>query len=365
MKVIGFNKKNLIALAIAVVLAATSFGVYQAQAAGKVDTDADVTITANVSEQEAFYKNYSKYTSAEDEDQYNIKIDLYKLASVDESGQIGNCNLTGVDLTALSANKVTVADVKSKIVNPAVTAVAGKDADETITVDMTTKTGSVTIKKGAGVYLYVPQNVQDKRYTYKFTPYIIMVPNSDYITATGTEEDEDGNVIEYATGADDDEWSYTATFNLKAEAEQRYGSLRIDKTLSNYNQSLGTASFIYEIEAKYDNDVVYSNVVSLDFTKPGTASSVELKIPAATTVKVTEVETGASYEATIPTTTEKTVERKIKANKVAVAEFTNQYDNELQVGGISVINKFEKNDDGIFEYKGNNDISPIVEGGTR
>lgn len=351
MKVIGFNKKNLIALAIAVVLAATSFGVYQAQAAGKVDTDADVTITANVSEQEAFYKNYSKYNG-----KYDVEIKLYKLASVDESGQIGKCNLTGVDLTALSANKVTVADVKSKIVNPAVTAVDGKDADATITVDMTTKTGSVTIKKGAGVYLYVPQVVKDDRYTYKFTPYIIMVPNSEYIT--GVEEDAAVRQGKDTWTMNEGETAYIASFNLKAEAEQRLGDLEINKKLNTFDKSLGTATFVYRVDAKIGEEVVFSNVYTMNFNGAETHKITVKDIPAISEVTVTEVYSGASYEIDNVANQTKTaivyprdmVEEKEDINTASVS-FINDFNNHLQIGGVSVVNEFTHAKDGKLEWK--------------
>ena len=96
--------------------------------------------------------------------------------------------------------------------------------------------------------------------------------------------------------------------------------------------------------------------MSLDFNEPGTHESTELKLPAGTTVTITEVETGASYDVT----TDKNLEKYILADEVVEAKFTNDYDDELQVGGISVVNTYSKNDDGVFKFNGNNLNKPVI-----
>ena len=115
MKVIGFNKKNLIALALAGVLALTSFGVYQVKAAVAVDTDKTVTITANVEAESLFATNYAKYNGEND-----VYVNLYKIASLNKSGDpvledAFKDEEHKIDLTVLKGDKVTVQAVKDNL----------------------------------------------------------------------------------------------------------------------------------------------------------------------------------------------------------------------------------------------------------
>lgn len=51
---------------------------------------------------------------------------------------------------------------------------------------------------------------------------------------------------------------------------EEYDSLKIKSTLQNYNETLGKVVFVYSVEAKKNNKVVYSNVFATDATSPGT-----------------------------------------------------------------------------------------------
>ncbi len=347
MKNLGFKRRNFIALAIATVVALSGFGVYHAYAADAVDVDKTVTITAKVAEDDAsvFASNYNGY----------VKVKLYKIADLDTTGKATlteNFSDAGIDLTILD-DSPSVDDVKEKIVAPAVKKVNSASLEEvanlTVTVGNveniatdTTEEISPTapLKEGAGIYLYIPKAVQDSRYSYEFLSYVIYAPGSNYIS----------------TGTGSDEWQYDVSFNLKSSAEQRYGDLEIKKSLATYNESLGSAAFVYQVEATLDNKTVHSNVYSMNFDNAGDKSITIKNIPAGATVTVTEVYSGASYEMTASSYTMNETEAKpiIVADKALVANFTNDYDFELQVGGISITNSFERNADGEYEYTGNN-----------
>ena len=188
------------------------------------------------------------------------------------------------------------------------------------------------------MYLIMAEDVKASNYMYSFKPYLISVPTNGY--ADGT--------------ADSDDWIYDVKVGLKPEQEERYGRLRITKNLSDFNASLGDkASFIFEVRAEKDGDLVYSDVVQLDFTGAGQntvtigpeeADGVDVvgKIPAGSTVTVTEVYSGASYEAATDTVR---LDHPMQAydEEHGVAEnvsFTTTYNGGIN-GGSGVVNHFE------------------------
>ncbi len=332
MKNFKIKTKNLIALGLMTVLAFTGAFAYQTQAAGEVDTTATVTITANVNsgDNSVFAANFGKgdgYIS-------QVDVDLYKIADADRGGNLINPEGVSADaLNTLKGNNVSVQDIETNIVEPAYEYFVdgNKESDAKITVAGAGKTGSATISGGAGLYLYVPKAAQDDYYDYTFTHYVIMVPGSEYI----------------ANGQGSDEWNYTATFNLKSEAEHRLGSLQINKSLKTYNQSLGEGSFVYNVEAKFGEDTVYSNVVSITADDAGVFSSEVIKgIPAGSVVTITEVYTGASYSAEATTVSPVT----IVADELVSATFTNDYNDKLIVGSTALENHFVKTEDGTYEW---------------
>ena len=359
MRKLGFKGRNLIAIAVVAVMAMSGFGVYQTQAAGSVDTNAKVTITAKLAEgDDSLFAQ--RYTG-------QVEVRLYKIATLDSTGKAtitDNFSDAGIDLDTLNSSNVTVEDVQKKIVEPALAALDNLSgtADNTdyksfnVNVNNGVGSGNIELEKGAGIYLYVPQDVTDSRYTYSFTSYILFAPSSEYISGEGTS----------------DTWKYDVSFYLKSSATPRLGYLGIAKSLKTYNESLGTASFVYTVEAKLDGKTVFSNVYALNFNKAG-EDYIEVAdedgnpiIPAGAEVTVTEEYTGASYKMTATSYTmnqpdengnyvNKTVNTPvIDADEVLVANFTNDYDDELQVGGISVINTFELNSNDEYVYVGNN-----------
>ena len=83
-------------------------------------------------------------------------------------------------------------------------------------------------------------------------------------------------------------------------------------------------------------------------------------IPTGTTITVTEVYSGASYEIDVEENRTQVIED-LKAGETGTVEFTNDYDEHLDEGGISVVNTFEKIEtttDGLatvdYNYTGNN-----------
>ncbi|WP_028242528.1 hypothetical protein [Pseudobutyrivibrio ruminis] len=325
MNIVSKRKKGLIGLSVAVAVLVMFVGI-QGLAAGRVDLDKDVTITAKIdtNDNSLFVQKYKG----------NVEVKVFKLATMDA---FGNLTVTsdfagaGLDLSVLG-NEPTVDDIKAGIVDNAV-ATAKNITDsakyKTITIDRAIgKTSGYTkIQKGAGLYLYMPEDVTDDEYVYSFTPYVIMAPSSERIV----------------TGQGSDEWKYDVSFNLKSSEERRFGTLKLTKTLDKYNESLGFVSFVYKIKATLsDGTVVFDDLRTIDFSAPGT-KEVEVEIPATAIVTVEEVYTGGSYQAVEGTNT-KYENIKIVVDEEKEVKFENTYDGNLITGNMSAVNTYEKVD---------------------
>ena len=338
MKSLGFKKKNLIALAVAAVLAVTGVGTYNVHAAKLIDESQQCKITVRIPDTCAVGEKPTAGTTSNSICLYNgdLKIDLYQIAEVETNGDIGT-TLANVDLSALSKSDVTADTIKS-IANSAYEVVKDSEPNYTITLNPS-KEKTKTIDVNKGIYLYVPHDCQNGRYTFKSDKYIVMVPYSTTISEE-TKVDANGEIVKVAGS---DEWIYDAEIALKFDATEVFGSLTIQKTLTKYNKSLGTTPFVFEVEATYgegdEKVVVYSNVFSMDFSKPGSQEITVEKIPANSTVTVTEVYSGASYKLT----SDKTKTTTIVENKTSTVKFINDYDDQTDIGTISIENHFDKN----------------------
>ena len=342
MKSLIFKKKNLIAVAMAAVVAVSGFSAYRAQAAVKIDETEQCSITVK-------FENPANATGATDANAItsytgNVEVDFYKLAEVKVNGDIGT-PVSGVDLSALSNSDVDAAQVK-EIADKAYEAVKASDPTYKVKINPskeTSKTVNEDEDEGVkrGIYLYVVKDFQNNQYEYTFEKYIVMVPYSTTISQ-GTKVDEKGNIVKTTTS---DEWIYNPEIALKYSVEEIYGSLVIEKELKTYNKSLGTTPFVFEVEASYDKggskEIVYSNVFTINFSEPGKQTVEVPNIPANSTVVVTEVYSGASYKEVV--SADETHKVTIQKDVTAKTKFTNDYDNQTDVGAISIENHFNKN----------------------
>ncbi len=326
MSIFKKKKKALIGILMAALLVIAGSGIYKANAAARVDTSATVTIVAGISDTDTSVFA-TKYKG-------KVKIKLYKIADMDETGKLNIAEEfkdAGIDLSVLETNPTPDA-IKTSIVAPA-KAVAPENTDLVITLDRSAgaQVEPINIPAGAGLYLYVPEDITDTRYKYTFISYVVMAPTSELIT----------------TGTGSDAWVDTVRFNLKATEQERFGNLEIKKKLDSFNVSLGTASFVYRVTIKDGNETVSENVYSLDFDSATTKTKLLENIPAGYTVIVKEEYTGASYSLVGDATATKTIE----GEKTVTAEFENTYDNRLITGGVSAENNFENKDGTIYWVK--------------
>ena len=186
---------------------------------------------------------------------------------------------------------------------------------------------------------------------------MISVPSS-YLIQGATKLDENGNIIE---ASNSDEWLYNVDVAIKSDAKQRFAKLQINKTLKTFNKSLGNAAFVFDVTAKLDGRTVFSNVYTMNFTGATTQSVTVEGIPATAAVTVKEVYSGASYSPEGDITKEVTV----LADKASSVDFSNDYDERLELGGISAENQFISEDGKIFwiDANGNKIEQKSVEGG--
>ena len=210
-----------------------------------------------------------------------------------------------------------------------------------------TKTGAIENGNSAvidgldvGMYLIMPQETfnRDATRKYVFTPYLTALPSSDYTQ----------------TGAGSDDWQYDRTIYLKGEAQPQFGKLTINKTLSNYNETLGLTTSVFEIVGKdAQENVVYTNVASITHNGAGTESVTIENIPAGITVTVTEIYAGASYE--LVSENEQTAvivsgEAVELGSSAASVAFENKY-NGGNDSGYGLMNEFKAGDeDGDWEW---------------
>lgn len=263
-----------------------------------------------------------------------VKVNFYKVAEVSAVGAYTAISeLSGSDMEKPLDFSDLDSDTKASAWMEK--AVAAKEAVEEVQMQ---PTASCEIKNGkalvdnlsVGLYLVDAQQAESETYTYNFTPYLISLPNNYYSAADEMSVDEwvydlvEGNAV-----------------SLKTERKDRFGDLEITKELKAFNETIGGATFVFQIEAtKVDADteeqkVVYSDVVSMTFKNPGKDRIVIEDIPAGAEVVVTEVYSGASYTLE----SDKEVMVTIEAEETIEVSFTNTFDGRLN-GGYGVVNHF-------------------------
>ena len=133
-----------------------------------------------------------------------------------------------------------------------------------------------------------------------------------------------------------------ATISIAIYNEPKFGDLRITKYSDKFDTS-ETATFIYDVVARIDGEVVFSTVAVLSFEKDGDPvtqlSTIVENIPAGAEVTVTESYSGSHYKfASDPEQT-----ATIVANRTVSVDFTNEYTPE-EHGGHGAANIFDPDD---------------------
>ena len=303
-----------------------------AKAANAINTGQKCSIEFDIS------GNSSELLSA------SIPVNLYKVASVDESG-----NYTGIgafsklDLSSVSADNLDAA-AATWAERAAEAKKLLKDDTEPTTTTLTQGRGTAT-GLDTGLYLVDTPKVITPNYTYTFTPYLVSLPTNNYYSGNGASDDWIYDLTK----------EYNSAVGLKPEQHVRYGNLVINKELVDHNATFGNnATFVFQIDITTLDKKKETRIEELTFSAAGSHSVTIEKIPAGSHVKVTEVYSGASYELA----SAKSQETDIIANpeketevefRPAEVSFINKHDGRTN-GGYGVKNNFKLDENGQYQY---------------
>ena len=303
-----------------------------AKAASAINTGQKCSIEFDIS------GNSSELLSA------SIPVNLYKVASVDESG-----NYTGIgafsklDLSSVSADNLDAA-AATWAERAAEAKKLLKDDTEPTTTTLTQGRGTAT-GLDTGLYLVDTPKVITPNYTYTFTPYLVSLPTNNYYSGNGASDDWIYDLTK----------EYNSAVGLKPEQHVRYGNLVINKELVDHNATFGNnATFVFQIDITTLDKKTETRIEELTFNAAGSHSVTIEKIPAGSHVKVTEVYSGASYELAsaksqetdIIANPEKETEVEFKPAKVS---FINKHDGRTN-GGYGVKNNFKLDENNQYQY---------------
>ena len=167
-------------------------------------------------------------------------------------------------------------------------------------------------------------------FEYRFKPQLISIPTREPTVDPELEENVPWIGVE----------GNPLVVNLKAERERRLGNLEIVKTLDN-KESKEDAIFVFDIVATLEGEEkpVYANVVSINFTDPGTRSVLIEDLPVDAVVTVEEIYHGATYVNVTTVTPEPVTIEAEEIVPAAVVNFENDY-TEYHTGGHGITNNF-------------------------
>lgn len=307
-----------------------------AKAASAIDTDAECSIEFDIT------GNSSELLSA------SIPVNLYKVASVDESGNYtGTGAFSKLDLSSVSADNLDTAAATWAERAAEAKKLLKDNTESPTTVTLTQGRGTATGLK-TGLYLVDTPKVITTNYTYTFTPYLVSLPTNNY----------------YNNGQTSDDWIYGLTkesnsaVSLKPEQHVRYGDLVIKKELKDHNATFGNnATFVFQIDIEKPDGKKETRIEALTFSAAGDDSVTITKIPAGSTVVVNEIYSGASYQLTsdrnqIDQTVKIIATDEKEAGKAGTAvevSFTNKHNGRTN-GGYGIRNNFKLDKHTQYQY---------------
>lgn len=317
---------------LAVALTFPLFTLPGAKAASAINTGQKCSIEFDIS------GNSSKLLSA------SIPVNLYKVASVDESGNYTATDaFSKLDLSSVSADNLDAA-AATWAERAAEAKKLLKDDTEPTTTTLTQGRGTAT-GLDTGLYLVDTPKVITPNYTYTFTPYLVSLPTNNYYSGNGASDDWIYDLTK----------EYNSAVGLKPEQHVRYGNLVINKELVDHNATFGNnATFVFQIDITTLDKKKETRIEELTFSAAGSHSVTIEKIPAGFHVKVTEVYSGASYELA----SAKSQETDIIANpeketevefRPAEVSFINKHDGRTN-GGYGVKNNFKLDENEQYQY---------------
>ena len=287
------NRRRQIAVALLSLVLCLSImlPLMTASAAGGPDLGALCSLTVTTNEE---YAEFQELT---------VPMRLYRVADVNEDGSYTPAEgFAGLDLSDFRID--STAQAISELTDQVEQAVTAGDLTAAYQLQMANGTAAVS-SVPSGLYLLRSETVRTGHYEYTTMPILVQLP-----TATS------------GVGALD--WIYDADIVVKQLQTQRLADLTISKTLEEYEPLLGTATFVFQVEATVNGESVYSNVETMFFHSAGTQTVTVAQLPAGAEVTVTEVYSGGAYELT--TSASQTVTMAVEGAGVA---FTNTYNGSI------------------------------------
>ena len=347
------NRKGagLLALALTLALAFSVTGALESRAAIAVDVDAECTLSINTSALYGLMETDYQKSETKPED-VEVTVDLIKVATIDESGSYAPTGLFSED-TELEAKLDDVSadtdeDDWKDLASWLAQAVTDGDGKLKVEADYTDTAGEDEFVKfealNTGMYLVVPRQVETYFYMYDFTPYLVSLPHNYY------DPDKTDS---------SDEWVYTVEMGLKPGREERYGSIKIMKELTEMSMMPGNeATFVFQVDIETLKGDKYQKMVSMTFDGTDPKEVVIEQIPAGSTVRVEEVYSGAGYEIAdgssyIWSGKELPANDKYGEGSVVDVKFVNQPDGTT-TGGYGIENHFTVDGNGQPQYQGPN-----------
>ena len=184
-----------------------------------------------------------------------------------------------------------------------------------------------------GLYLVLAPDTAGAEHMYSFSPAVVAIPNKASQVVEGRE------VI--MTSDDYGAWLNEVSITLKHSEAPLYGSLRINKTVTNFSGE--PATFVFHITGTTPAGTTYERYASVYYSGGESASTVVNHIPVGTKLKVTEEYTGARFALVTGDDEEKTIVA--DEDQMAHADFTNRQTSS-GTGGHGIQNSFTLQQDG-------------------
>lgn len=265
-----------------------------ASAAGGPDLGALCSLTVTTNEEYAEFR------------EQKIPMRLYRVADVNGDGSYTPTEgFAGLELSGFRID--SAAQAVAELTDQAEAAVKAGDLTPQYRLQMENGTASIE-DVPSGLYLLRSETAYAERYEYTAMPILVQLP-------------------EITTGVGEPEWIYDAEIVVKQLQTQRLGDLTISKTLEEYEPALGTATFVFQVEAALDGEIVYSNVETMFFDAAGTRTVTVDRLPVGAELTVQEVYSGAAYK---PLGSESWT-GSMTADGVSAA-FTNTYNGSIVTG---------------------------------
>lgn len=262
----------------------------------------------------------------------SAQVNLYRIATGSKDGTYDTYNYTfDVESFKELGNGYDPATMTSDSWQAMAETAKGIVADKKLTPDATAAAGDDITGLPDGLYLVIVPDTASSTHSYTFTPAIVALPGK---------VDADGSPVyrtDLGTWTNATDPVTPVNVNVKGSMTQLFGSLKINKTVSNF---LGEpVTFTYHVVDTKTGGKEYEVFTGVHYTAEGVQSDTINQIPAGMELTVTEIDTGAGYRLT----SEDNQVATIKANEVAEVSFQNEPDNS-GITGHGVVNHFVYDD---------------------